>query len=160
MAVDMFMKIDDVKGESADSSHGGEIDIVSWSWANAQTGNSQIGGGTGGGKAIVQDLTFVMNFEKSAPVLLGMCLTGKPFQQAQLTMRKAGGNPLEYVKVVMKTGLISNVAFGGSKDSDHQTVTVSLNFSALELHYTPQAADGSGQAEISTTFDISGNKGS
>jgi type VI secretion system secreted protein Hcp len=98
-----------------------------------------------------------MHFEKSIPVLLGMLLAGKPFQKAQLTIRKAGGKPLEYVKVVMKSGLVSNVSFSGTP-GDQQAVNVSLNFGALEMHYTPQGADGSGQAEISTAYDIAQNK--
>jgi len=32
MAVDMFLKIDGVEGESRDETHQKEIDILSWSW--------------------------------------------------------------------------------------------------------------------------------
>jgi len=31
MAVDMFIKIGDIKGESQDSTHKDEIDVLSWS---------------------------------------------------------------------------------------------------------------------------------
>jgi type VI secretion system secreted protein Hcp len=158
MAVDMFMKIDDIKGESADSKHKDEIDVQSWSWGAGQPGSSQIAGGSGQGKVQVSDLSFVVHVEKSIPVLLGMCLSGKPFKQAQLTMRKAGGNPLEFVKVVMKGGLVSGVKFSTPDGDVPQTVTVSLNFGLVEFHYTPQAADGSGQAEVVTTYDLGGNK--
>jgi type VI secretion system secreted protein Hcp len=155
MSNDIFMKIDDIKGESQDSSHKDEIDVVSWSWGATQAGSSALGSGSGQGKTVVNDLTFVVKVEKSIPVLLGMCMSGKPFKQAQLTVRKAGGKPLEFVKVIMKGGLISNVQVTGS---DPHTVAVSLNFGAVEFRYTPQAADGSGQAEVSTIFDIAGNK--
>ncbi len=158
MSCDMFMKIDDVKGESVDSVHAGEIDVQSWSWGSSQTGSSQIGGGSGAGKAMVSDLTFSMHFEKSCPVLLGMLLTGKPFQTAQLTLRKAGATPLEYIKVIMQGGIISNISFGGAPSSDFQDVTVSLNFGYVEVHYTPQAADGSGQADVTTQYNIAQNK--
>lgn len=157
MAVDMFMKIDDVKGESVDAEHKDQIDILAWSWGAQQTGSAHVGGGAGAGKAAVQDLTFQMHVEKSTPVLLGMCLTGKAFQQAQLVVRKAGGKPLEYIKIVMKEGLVSHVSFSGS-GGDAQTVSVSLNFGKVELHYTPQAKDGSGQAQVSTSYDITQNK--
>jgi type VI secretion system secreted protein Hcp len=157
MSNDIFMKIDDVKGESADANHKGEIDVVSWSWGAMQQGSSSIGGGSSSGKSVVADLKFIVKVEKSVPVLLAMCLTGKPFNQAQLVCRKSTGNkPLEFVKVIMKGGLISGVQFNGA---DPHLVEVSLNFGAVEFHYTPQAADGSGQAEISTTYDIAGNKG-
>ena len=32
MAVDMFIKIGDLKGESSDKSHKDEIDVLAWSW--------------------------------------------------------------------------------------------------------------------------------
>ena len=158
MQSDIFMKIDDVAGESVDSVHAGEIDVQSWSWGAAQGGSSQIGGGTGSGKAVVHDLTFSLNFEKSVPVLLGMLLTGTPFNQAQLTIRKAGATPLEYVKIIMKSGIISNISLSGAPTADTQSVSISLNFGYVELHYTPQAADGSGEADVSTQYNIAQNK--
>ena len=77
MAVDMFMKIDDIKGESADDKHKGEIDVYSWSWGATQTGSSQTAQGSGTGKANVSDLTFTTRLESSHAPLLGMLLKGK-----------------------------------------------------------------------------------
>lgn len=159
MAVDMFMKIDDIKGESSDNSHKDEIDVMSWQWGIAQIGSSQIGGGSGAGKASVNDLTFVTHVEKSTAPLLKMSFAGTSFKKAQLVMRKAGGKPLEYMKIVMSNGLISNVSLSGS-GSDTQMVTVSLNFGKVDITYTPQAPDGSPGADISASLDISGNQSS
>ena len=55
MAVDMFIKIGDVEGESADKSHGKEIDVLAWSWGMSQSGNMHQGGGGGAGKVSVAD---------------------------------------------------------------------------------------------------------
>ncbi len=49
MAVDMFIKIGDIKGESADSAHKEEIDVLSWSWGVQQHGSMHHGGGGGSG---------------------------------------------------------------------------------------------------------------
>ena len=54
MAVDMFLKIDDIKGESKDSKHKGEIDVLSWSWGMSPDRHDAHGGGGGAGKANVQ----------------------------------------------------------------------------------------------------------
>ena len=44
---DMFMKIDDIKGESEDKADGGkhtsEIDVLSWSWGMSQSGSTHHG---------------------------------------------------------------------------------------------------------------------
>jgi type VI secretion system secreted protein Hcp len=158
MAVDMFMKIDDIKGESVDDKHKGEIDVYSWSWGATQTGSSQVAQGSGAGKANVSDLTFTTRLEASHAPLLGMLLKGKPFKQALFTLRKAGDKPLEYLKITMSNGIISGVQFSGTPGDEFQTAAVTLNFGQVKFDYTPQAADGSGQATITYGHDIAANK--
>ena len=48
-AVDFFLKIDGIDGESADHKHGKEIDVQSWSWGAHQSGTHAGGGGGGAG---------------------------------------------------------------------------------------------------------------
>ena len=38
MAVDMFLKLDGIKGESLDATHKDEIDVLAWSWGLSQSG--------------------------------------------------------------------------------------------------------------------------
>lgn len=158
MAVDMFMKIDDIKGESVDDKHKGEIDVYSWSWGATQTGSSQTATGSGTGKANVHDLTFTTRLESSHAPLLGLLLKGKPFKTALLTLRKAGDKPLEYLKITMTTGIISSIQFGGAPSDEYQTCTVTLNFGQVKFDYTPQNNDGSGAATITVGHDIAANK--
>ena len=58
--VDFFLKIDGIPGESADSKHKDEIDVISWSWGANQTGTMSYGGGGGAGKVNFQDFSFTM----------------------------------------------------------------------------------------------------
>ena len=51
MAVDMFIKIGDIKGESRDAKHKDEIDVLSWSWGMSQSGSMHVGGGGGAGRS-------------------------------------------------------------------------------------------------------------
>jgi type VI secretion system secreted protein Hcp len=157
MAVDMFMKIDDIKGESQDAAHKGEIDVYTWSWAVTQTGSSQVGGGSGTGRANVEDFTFTTKVDSSHAPLLGMTLKGKAFKTAVFTCRKAGDKPLEYLKITMSAGLISGITFSADKDDELQTATVTLNFGQVKFDYTPQNADGSGMAMITYAHDMQKN---
>jgi type VI secretion system secreted protein Hcp len=158
MAVDMFMKIDDVKGESLDSAHKGEIDVYSWSWGVTQTGSAGRGGsGSGVGRANVQDFTFTTKVDSAHAVLLGMTLRAKPFKTAIFTQRKAGDKPLEFVKITMSNGHITRVQFTKDANDEFQTVAVDLNFAQVKFDYTPQAADGSGGATITYGHDIAQN---
>src|SRR5688500_15414803 len=113
MAQDMFLKLDDIKGESTDSAHAGEIDVLSWSWGMSQSGSTHTGQGSGAGKVTVQDISVTKYVDSATPNLLKMCCNGKHFQKAVLTVRKTGENPLEYLKLTMEKGIIASVSTGG-----------------------------------------------
>lgn len=66
-AVDYFLKIDGIPGESTDSKHKNEIDIESWSWGQVNSGSHAGGGGGGAGKVSMQDYNFTMRVNKASP---------------------------------------------------------------------------------------------
>src|SRR5574342_1218817 len=128
MAVDMFIKIGDIKGESVDSAHKDEIDVLAWSWGLSQSGTTHQGTGAGAGKVNVQDISFTKYIDKSSPVLMLYCCNGKHVPEATLTVRKAGENPLEYLIIKMTDLIISSCSTGGSGGEDRLTENVTLNF--------------------------------
>ncbi|MDQ3059960.1 MAG: type VI secretion system tube protein Hcp [Pseudomonadota bacterium] len=157
MAVDMFLKLDDIKGESRDSKHKDEVDVLAWSWGLSQSGTTHMGGGGGAGKVNVQDLSLTKYVDKSSPNLIMATCNGKHYKEALLTVRKAGDKPLEYIKVTMKEVLVSSVSTGGSGGEDRLTENVTLNFAAFKVEYTPQKSDGTGDAAIEAVWNIAEN---
>ncbi len=157
MAVDMFIKIGDIKGEARDDTHRDEIDVLSWSWGLNQSGTMHISGGGGAGKVNVQDLSFTKYVDKSSTNLMLACCNGKHYPEALLTVRKAGENPVEYIKVMMTDVLITGVSTGGSGGEDQITENVSLNFAKVKVEYTPQKPDGSPEATMDMGWNIEEN---
>jgi len=157
MAVDIFMNIDGVKGESQDSAHKDQIDVFSWNWGMSQTGSRHVGGGGGTGKVEVRDLTFVKYIDKSSTDLMLFCCNGKHIAKAEVTLRKAGENPLEYLKIKLSDCLISGVDTGGAGEDDRHMETITVNFAKVEVEYTPQKADGTGDAPTTMGWDIAKN---
>ncbi len=158
MAVDMFLKLGDIKGESSDGKHKGEIDILSWSWGASQTGTTHMGTGGGAGKVSVQDLSFTKFIDRSSPDLLLYICNGKHIKNALLTVRKAGGDPLEYLKINMEDLIISGLSTGGSGGEDRLTENVTLNFARVKYDYTPQKPDGTADSPLTTGWDIAANQ--
>ena len=159
MAVDMFLKIEGVDGESTDSSHKGEIDILAWSWGLSQSGTTHMGGGGGAGKVNVQDISVTKWIDKASPNLMKYCCNGKHFKEALLTVRKAGEKPLEYIKIKLNDLIISSVSTGGSGGEDRLTENVTLNFGKVGFEYQPQKADGSKDGgAIPMVWNIKENK--
>jgi type VI secretion system secreted protein Hcp len=142
MAVDMFLKISGIDGESTDKSHKGEIDILAWSWGMSQSGTTHMGGGGGSGKVSVQDITLTKYVDASSPALMLGCCKGTHLDEAMLVVRKAGDTPLEYIKITMKEVIVSNLSTGGSGGEDRLTETVTLNFAEFKFEYQTQSTKG------------------
>jgi type VI secretion system secreted protein Hcp len=157
MAVDMFIKIGDLKGESVDDKHKEEIDVLAWSWGMSQSGTTHLGTGGGAGKGKGEDISFTKYVDKSSPNLMQYCCNGKHFAEALLTVRKAGETPLEYLKLTLKDLMITAVSTGGSGGEDRLTENVTLNFSQFKVEYTPQKKDGTGDAAVTIGWDVAKN---
>lgn len=158
MAVDMFLKIDDLKGDSLDATHPNEIQVLAWSWGMTQSGSTHQASGGGSGKVNVQDLSFTKNIDTTTTNLIKACCSGSHFKQALLTVRKAGGKaPVEYLKITMKDLIVSNISTGGSGGGDLITENITLNFAKVTLDYTPQDAAGVAGNTMSASWNIPQN---
>lgn len=157
MAVDMFIKLGDVKGESKDKAHKEEIDVLAWSWGASNSGSFHTGGGGGAGKVNVQDLSFTKYIDLASTELFLATCNGKHFPEATLVVRKAGETPLEYLTIVMTDVLITSYSTGGSGGEDRLTENVTLNFAKVKLTYKEQAAKGAQAKAPSVSWDIAQN---
>jgi type VI secretion system secreted protein Hcp len=155
MAVDMFLKIDGIDGDSSAVKHKGEIEILSFSWGlSNQTSNT--GGGGGSGKVVVQDFTIVTQISSSSPQIMEKCCRGEHIPNVSLTLATKETKQ-EYLKIKLTDVLISSYqtgATGGAVPVDQ----VSFNFRGVDV----QAADRRGnfqqvQCDFGGKFD--GNVG-
>ena len=162
MAVDMFVKVGDITGESVDKVHAGKHDVLAWSWGLSNSGTTHQGGGGGSGKAHVQDLSFTKYVDSGSNALLEACSNGKHYDKANLIVRKAGGKgaPIEYIKIEMTEVMITSVSTGGSGGEDRLTENVTLNFAHVKFEYTPQKPDGTPDATKTMVYDIAANDNS
>jgi type VI secretion system secreted protein Hcp len=157
MAMDMFIKIGDLKGESEDKTHKDSVDVLAWSWGLSQSGTTHIGQGSGAGKVNVQDLSFTKYIDVSSPELMLACCNGKHFPEAKLTVRKAGETPLEYLKITMTDVMVASVSTGGSGGEDKLTENVTLNFGKVKVEYVEQTKTGGQGAKPTMGWDIAAN---
>jgi type VI secretion system secreted protein Hcp len=159
-AVDYFLKIEGIKGESTDKAHKEEIDIESWSWGETNSGSHAGGGGGGAGKVQMQDFHFVTKISKASPELFLACATGKHIKEATLVCRKAGGKQEEYLKLKFSDLLVSSYQTGGSAHSDVvPTDQVSLNFAKIEFSYAAQKKEGGLESPLVKKYDLKENTG-
>jgi type VI secretion system secreted protein Hcp len=158
-AVDYFLKIDGIAGESQDHKHKDEIQIESWSWGEQNAGSHATGAGGGAGKVQMQDFHFVMTENKASPLLMLACAGGDHIKKAQLTCRKAGKDQQEFLVIKFTDLLVSSFQTSGSARGDIVPQNqISLNFSKIEYEYKPQTADGTLDSPAKAGWDLKANK--
>jgi type VI secretion system secreted protein Hcp len=158
-AVDYFLKLDGIQGESKADKHKDEIDIMSFSWGATQSGTFAAGGGGGAGKVSMQDFHFTMYHNKASPTLMLACAQGDHIKSAILTCRKAGKDQQDFLKVTMSDVLVSSYQTGGSGGDIIPTDQISLNFAKIEHEYKEQDNTGKVTGSIKKQFDLKQVKG-
>ncbi|WP_411751993.1 Hcp family type VI secretion system effector [Serratia sp. (in: enterobacteria)] len=158
MAIDMFLKVEGANGESKDSNHKGWTDIISFSWGASQPGNMGVGGGGGAGKVCFNDLHVNALVDKSTPALLKHCASGKHLGKIELSICKAGGGQVEYVKITLEDVLVTSVQYTGSDGEDTVGVNYAFQAAKVKQQYWEQSDKGGKGAESSAGWNIKENK--
>ena len=142
MAVDMFLKIEGVPGESPSVKHKGEIELLSFSWGITNK-TSNTGGGGGAGKPVVQDFTIVKSMGASSPVLMEKCCRGEHIPSVSITLASKESRQ-EYLKIKLEDVLISSYQTGGGGGGGSVPMDqVSFNFRSVDV----QVLNAKGQFE-------------
>ena len=136
MALNMFLKVGTIKGETTDPDHPGWIDALAWSWGESNSGSTHVSPPAPGAVSI-QDLSVTTYLDKAAPLLMAACAAGTIFTTATLSVVTIGATPIEILRYKMDTVLVSSVSNGGSGGEDRFTQNISLNYSKITWTYVP-----------------------
>jgi type VI secretion system secreted protein Hcp len=161
MAVDYFLKIDGIKGESRDAKHAGDIEIESFSFGVSNGGSVEPGGRTGGGRAgraSFDDFTFVMRASTASPQIFQACASGQHLGSAILTARRSGGDQQDFLKYTLTDVLVSRYQQAAASESSLPLDQMSLNFAKVQVEYRPQSEKGSLEAPVTAGWDLKLNK--
>lgn len=157
MAVDYFLQITGVEGESTDAKHKGWLDVESWSWGETNSASTHVGGGSGAGRVAINDLFFTTQVSKASPKLFLACASGQHLKEAKLVGVKAGKGRQEFLTWTFSDVLVTAYQTGGTEADAGPRDQVSLNFAKLKVEYKAQKADGSLDAPVSAGWDVKAN---
>lgn len=158
MASDMFLKLEGIPGESTDSKHKEEIEVLSWSWGETNAATGASGGGRGAGKVSMSDIVISKEVDKSTPKLALACATGEHVPEAVLTVRRAGGEQQEYLQIKLTDCLVTSYQMSGSNGGGVPSESFSLNYTKIEWQYKPQKPDGTLDSPQVTGYDLAGRE--
>ena len=143
MAIDMFLKIGNINGESLDATHKSWVDVLAWSWGISNSGSTHVGGGAGAGQANFQDLSYTSYLDASTAPLMKAVATGQHLATAFLNVRgSARSSSVEFLKITLSEVLVTSLSTGGSGGEDRLTQNVTLNFAKVKVEYQQVADTG------------------
>jgi len=156
-AVDYFLKLDGIQGESRDLKHKDEIQLESFSWGAVNESAHSAGGGGGAGKVQIEGLHITKRIDKASPLLFLACAAGRHIKSAILTGRKAVKGQQEFLVVKLNDLLVSSYHTTGGPDGD-PVDQLSFNFAKISFGFHSQRPDGSLAPLVEAGWDVKANK--
>jgi type VI secretion system secreted protein Hcp len=156
MAVDYFLKLDGIQGESSDTNHKDDIQIMSWSWGASQVSSVSGTGGSGAGKADLSDFSVMTNFDKATPKFFKSICAGTHIKTGTLSATKSGADGKPYLKVDFKELFVSSLQISAS--SEIPSVSISFTYNEIKIDYSTQNEQGNLTSTGPITFNLKEHK--
>jgi type VI secretion system secreted protein Hcp len=161
MAIDVYLQIDGIKGESADDKHKDWIECKSVNWGVIQpkSATASTGGGHTAERCEHDDIALVKLADLASPVLLQTCSSGKTIPKAKFEFMRADGQGvrIKYFEIELENVLIGSIKPGVSEGS-FMSETVGLKFSKIKWKYTQQKIGGGAGGNTAGGWDLAANK--
>jgi type VI secretion system secreted protein Hcp len=161
MAIDVYLQIDGIKGESADSAHLGWIEVTSAHWGVAQpkSATASTGGGHTAERCEHRTLSITKLADLSSPLLMQTSSMGRTIPRARLEFMRADGQGerVKYYEVELENVLIGNMDQLVSEGSILHD-SIGLKFSKVKWKYTQQKIGGGLGGNTSGGWDLATNR--
>ncbi|WP_426174464.1 Hcp family type VI secretion system effector [Massilia sp. TWR1-2-2] len=162
MAIDAYLQIEGIKGESADSAHPGWIEAtgINWGVHQPKSATASTGGGHTAERAELSEISFSKLADISSPLLLQTCACGKTIPKAKIELFRADGTGarVKYFEIELENVLIGMVKphLGGA--DSYLIENVNLKFSKVKWRYVQQKIGGGAGGSTIGGWDAAANK--
>jgi type VI secretion system secreted protein Hcp len=161
MAIDVYLQIDGIKGESTDSTHKDWIELASAQWGVIQprSPTASTGGGHTAERCELRSISVTKLADLSSPILMQTCSAGKTIPKAKLEFMRADGQGqrVKYYEVELENVLIGSVNQAVHEGSVLQD-SIGLKFSKVKWKYTQQKIGGGAGGNTAGGWDLAANK--
>jgi type VI secretion system secreted protein Hcp len=161
MAIDVYLYIDGIKGESNDDRHKDWIECKSVSFGVEQpkSATASTGGGHTAERCEHRDIVLSKLADLASPILLQTCSAGRTIPKAKFEFMRADaqGERVKYFEIEIENVLIGAVS-PAVEEGDILTEDVALKFSKVKWKYTQQKISGGAGGNTSGGWDLSSNR--
>lgn len=161
MAIDVYLQIDGIKGESTDTAHKDWIECksVQWEVLQPKSATASTGGGHTAERCEHKDIIVSKLADLATPLLLQNCSSGKTIPKAKFEFMRAdgAGERIKYFEIELENVLIGGVAPEVAPgDILHEQLR--LKYSQVKWKYVQQKINGGSGGNTSGGWDLALNK--
>lgn len=161
MALDAYLQIEGIKGESTDDKHKDWIEVSCVTGSIHQPGAAAVStaGGMTSGRAALSDITFEKLADIASPVLHQHSAMGKTIPKAVFEFMRADGDgkPICYYKVMLENVMISGITFNSGENGVIREM-IHLAYSKIKWEYIRQSIKGGAQGSTLGGWDCAAHK--
>jgi type VI secretion system secreted protein Hcp len=140
----VYLKLQDVDGESQDTDHDKWIEVMSWSWGVDNPVSFALAQGGQSTQAHVGSMNIQCIMDLSTVTAFKNATTGKHVDTGTLSCMKLDGDQrVEYFKVDLTNVMVSSVQYSGGGQDQAVNVHLALVFEEFKQHYKGQQDTGS-----------------
>ena len=152
MASEIYLKVDGVDGEATADKFEKQIVLDSFQLGAHNPTSIGTGGGAGSGKVTLSNFTVSKRTDTSSVPLFLACCKGTHFENAVVTVRRAGGDQIKFLTYTFNVLFVEDINWSGGA-GDEPVETLSFAYGSVEMGYTPQDSTGGEGAEIMGGWD-------
>jgi type VI secretion system secreted protein Hcp len=171
MAIETFLKLGTIQGESLDEApylrdamagpssssgtHQNEIEVIDWNWGLANDAPMEMKSSEATTKTTAHDLTISKAIDRASGTLMQFCALGEHIPSGKLTCRKnAGESKFEFLVIELTDVKIMSVIWDRATEH-HRGETLTLRFTEFKVKYKQQANTGqASQGSVEFGFNI------
>ena len=172
MALEIFLKLDGIQGESTIKGHEKETLVLSYEQGIDHPQAPSVGAGGSAGKSTLLDVRFRKPVDIGSVPLLLACASGKHLEDARFTFRQSGAG-VDFYKVTLEDVLVTRIvqlagtgvqyplSFGELRAGDENQGFLdeaTLHYVKITWEYLPMRADGSTGPPVKGGWDLKANK--
>jgi type VI secretion system secreted protein Hcp len=140
-----------IKGECATDGHTGDIGVSAWSWGVAA--NTAFGSTARTARRAYKHLVFAKAIDSASTGLLSALVGNDEVKEAKLTMRKAGGDAVDYFTMTLSDARVIAVDVDVAPDG-RPIERVSIAFNKIDIDYKQQQSAGLGSGSFSFNDEV------
>jgi len=140
MALQMFMKLDGVPGDSANYEYKGWCDVLSWNWD--MTSNRKSAQGNGADKTALNEISIVKPLGIDSPVTRLLFAQGKRIPSVEFSVTPIMGKretQTKYVYFKLEDVVIKSIVSSGSTEDKFFREHLTLCFDRIQFEFSQAA---------------------